>query len=170
MKNKIKILILSLVFTILQVSLYMRDIKINLHFLFLVYLIFFNDINHALLVVGIGGLLTDLFTLSFGAHFVSFLIVALVLYYFYHNILPNGRLITYLLLNFLGFIVFHISYYLFNILIKVLSSGDYFFKWNVAFKDFLIALFINLIISLIIYKLVHLFSRKTKNKFIMIDA
>jgi len=170
MKNKIKILILSLVFAILQVSLYMRDIKINLLFLFLVYLIFFDDINHALIVVGIGGLLTDLFTLNFGAHFVSFLIVALVLYYFYHNILPNGRLITYLLLNFLGFIIFHLVYYLFNIFIKILSQGDYLFKWNVAFKDFLIALSINLIISLIIYKLIHLFSPKTKNKFIMIGS
>ncbi len=170
MKNKIKILILSLVFAILQVSLYMRDIKINLLFLFLVYLIFFDDINHALIVVGVGGLLTDLFTLNFGVHFVSFLVVALVLYYFYHNILPNGRLITYLLLNFLGFIIFHIVYYLFNILIKILSQGNYLFKWNVAFKDFLIALSINLIISLIIYKLIHLFSSKTKNKFIMIGS
>ena len=170
MKHKIKILILSLIFAILQVGLYMRNVKINLPFLFLVYLIFFDDINHALIVVGIGGLLTDLFTLSFGAHFVSFLVVALVLYYFYHNILPNGRLITYLLLNFLGFIIFHISYYLFNILIKILSQGDYLFKWNVALKDFLIALCINLIISLIIYKLAYLFSQKTKNKFITIDA
>ena len=87
MKNKIKILILSLVFAILQVSLYMRDIKINLLFLFLVYLIFFDDINHALIVVGVGGLLTDLFTLNFGVHFVSFLVVALVLYYFSHCLL-----------------------------------------------------------------------------------
>lgn len=170
MYKKVFVIFLSLIFAILQVSLYLRNVMINLPFLFLVYLIFFYDINYSLLAVGISGLLMDFFAINFGAYFIALLITCLFLYYVYHNILANDKLSTYLLLSFLGLVIFHLSYYLYNFFVKILSQGFYLFQWEVIFKEFLLGLIINLIICFVLYILTNILSHRTKNKLLIIGG
>ncbi len=151
----------------LQFSLYLKNIRVNFLLLFLIYLLFFENTNEALIVVG-AGLLVDLFTINFGSYFLSFLIVALLLHYIYHNILGNNKFFTYLLINFLGLIIFYTSYYIFNLFIKIINQGFYFFEWKIMTKDFFISLIIHSIICLILYILTNIFSYKARKKFTII--
>lgn len=167
MKKKILIISLTFIFTILQFSLYLKNIRINLLLLFLIYLLFFENTNYSLIVVG-AGLLVDLFAVNFGSYFISFLLVAILLDYIYHNILGNNKVFTYLLINFLGLLIFYISYYTYNFFIKIINQGFYFFEWRIMFKDFFISLIIHLIFCLVLYILINIFSYKTREKFTII--
>ena len=167
MKKRILIIFLTFIFTILQFSLYLKNIRVNLLLLFLIYLLFFENTNDSLIVVG-AGLLVDLFAVNFGSYFISFLLVAILLHHIYHNILGNNKLFTYLLINFLGLLIFYTTYYIYNFFIKIINQGFYFFEWRVMSKDFLIALVIHLIFCLILYILTNIFSYKTREKFTII--
>jgi len=167
MKKKILIIFLTFIFTILQFSLYLKNIRINLLLLFLIYLLFFESTNDSLIVVA-AGLLVDLFAINFGSYFVSFLLVAFVLHYIYHNVLGNNKLFVYLLINFIGLLVFYSTYYIYNFFIKIIGQGFYFFEWKIMSKDFLISVFFHLIFCLILYILTNIFSYKTREKFTII--
>jgi hypothetical protein len=167
MKKKILIISLTFVLTILQFSLYLKNIRVNFLLLFLIYLLFFEDTNYALIVVG-AGLLVDLFAVNFGSYFISFLLVAIFLHYIYNSILGNNKIFTYLLINFLGLVIFYSSYYIYNLFIKIINQGFYFFEWNLIFKNFLIILIVHLFISLLLYSLTNIFSYKTRKKFTII--
>lgn len=167
MKKRILIIFLTFIFTILQFSLYLKNIRVNLLLLFLIYLLFFENTNYSLIVVG-AGLLVDLFAVNFGSYFISFLLVAIFLHYIYHSILGNNKLFTYLLINFLGLLIFYTTYYIYNFFIKIINQGFYFFEWRLMSKDFLIAMVIHLIFCLILYILTNIFSYKTREKFTII--
>jgi len=167
MKKKILIVSLTFLFTILQFSLYLKNIRVNLLLLFLIYLLFFENTNDSLIVVG-AGLLVDLFAVNFGSYFIAFLLVAVFLHYIYHNILGNNKLFTYLLINFLGLLIFYSTYYIYNFFIKIIGQGFYFFEWSIIFKDFFINSIVHLIFCLILYILTNIFSYKTREKFTII--
>ncbi len=167
MKKKILIVLLTSVLTILQFSLYLKNIRINLLLLFLVYLIFFENINYSLTVVGFG-LLIDLFAVNFGSYFISFLLVAIFLHYIYHNILGNNKLFTYLLINFFALLIFYSTYYIYNFFIRLINQGFYFFDGQMMFKNFLISLIIHSIFALLLYALTNIFSYKEREKFTII--
>ena len=167
MKKKIFIISLTFVLTILQFSLYLKNVRVNFLLLFLIYLLFFEDTNQALVVVG-AGLLVDLFAINFGSYFLSFLMVVMFIHYIYHNILGNNKFFTYFLINFLGLIIFYISYYTFNLFIKIINQGFYSFEWKIILKDFFISLIIHSLLSLLLYILTNIFSSKTRKKFTII--
>ena len=167
MKKKILIIFLTFIFTILQFSLYLKNIRVNILLLFLIYLLFFENTNDSLIVVGFG-LLVDLFAINFGAYFVSFLLVAISLHYIYHNVLGNNKLFVYLLVNFLGLLIFYSTYYIYNFFIKLINQGFYFFEWGIIFKDFFISAFLHLGLCLVLYILTNIFSYKTREKFTII--
>ena len=167
MRKKILIVLFTTILTILQFSLYLKNIRINLLLLFLVYLIFFENINYSLVVVGFG-LLVDLFAVNFGSYFISFLLVAIFLHYIYHNILGNNKLFTYLLINFLSLLIFYSSYYIFNFFIRLIDQGFYFFVGKMMLKNFLISLIIHLIFALLLYALTNIFSYKQRERFTII--
>jgi hypothetical protein len=167
MKKKILIIFLTFIFTILQFSLYLKNIRVNLLLLFLIYLLFFENTNDAFIVVG-AGLLVDLFAINFGSYFVSFLLVAVILHYIYHSVLGNNKLFAYLLVNFLGLIIFYSTYYIYNFFIKLINQGFYFFEWGIIWKDFFISVFLHLILCLILYISTNIFSYKTREKFTII--
>ena len=167
MKNKILIIFLTFIFTILQFSLYLKNIRVNLLLLFLIYLLFFENISDSLIVVAVG-LLVDLFAINFGSYFVSFLLVVIFLHYIYHNVLGNNKLFAYLLVNFLGLLIFYITYYTYNFFIKLINQGFYFFEWEIIWKNFFISAFLHLFFCLILYILTNIFSYKTREKFTII--
>jgi len=90
LNKKIFIFFLTFILTLLQFSLYLKNIRVNLLLLFLIYLLFFEDTNFSLIVVGFG-LIVDLFAINFGSYFTSFLLVAVVVHYVYHNLLGNNK-------------------------------------------------------------------------------
>jgi hypothetical protein len=145
----------------------LKNIRVNLLLLFLIYLLFFENTNDSLIVVA-AGLLVDLFAINFGSYFVSFLLVAVSLHYIYHNVLGNNKLFVYLLVNFLGLLIFYSSYYTYNFFIKIMNQGFYFFDWGIISKDFLISTFLHLGFCLILYILTNIFSYKTREKFTII--
>ncbi len=167
MKKKILIFFLTFLFIILQFSLNIKNIRVNLLLMFIVYLLFFEDVNDALIVVALG-LIADLFTFNFGSYFVSLLLVVTLLDYIYHNILGNNKLFSYLLINFLALVIFYSSYYVYNLFIKIISNSFYFLEWSVILKNFLISSLFHLIISLLLYFLVNTFSYKIRKKFTLI--
>jgi hypothetical protein len=167
MKKKILIIFLTFIFTILQFSLYLKNIRVNLLLLFLIYLLFFENTNDFLIVVS-AGLLVDLFSINFGSYFLSFFLVAVFLHYIYHNVLGNNKLFVYLLVNFLGLLIFYITYYTYNFFIKLINQGFYFFEWGIIWKDFFISVFLHLVFCLILYILTNIFSSRTREKFTII--
>ena len=167
MQKKFFLILLIIILNVLQISLNLRDIRINLPLLLLVYLLFFYNVNYSLLVVGLS-LIIDIFALNFGSYFIPLVLVCLILYYVYHNILTNDNFTTYILLNIFGLIIFNLIYYSYNSIFNIIRGGMYYFTWNIVLKDFLMSLSVNFILCLLIYLFVHIFSKKTKNKFIII--
>lgn len=169
MRKRILNVFLALILTILQFSLYSEGIKINLLLLFLIYLLFFEGINEALIVISFG-ILADLFAINFGSYFVSFLLVAIILHYIRHNILGNNKLAVYLLINFIGLIIFYIVYYIYNFFVVIFNSGFYYFNWGFIFKEFFVNASIYLFCCLIIYAVINIFSYRIRKKFTIIGS
>ena len=167
LNKKIFIFFLTFILTLLQFSLYLKNIRVNLLLLFLIYLLFFEDTNFSLIVVGFG-LVVDLFAINFGSYFTSFLLVAVVVHYVYHNLLGNNKFFSYLVINFLACLIFHLNYYIYNFFIKTINQGFYFFDWSLIFKNFFISSLLFLIFSSILYILTNIFSHKTREKFSII--
>ncbi len=167
MVKNIFIVIFSILIAIIQSSLCFDIIKINFLFVFLIYLLFFDNINSVLLAIVSGGFVLGLFSLNFGGYFFGFFIGFLILNYIYKNILSNDRLISYIILNLLGLLFFNVIFHLSNSVVKSFS-GVYFFEFPLILKFFVLEFIFTTIFSLLIYYFINLFFPRTRDRLIII--
>lgn len=168
MSKNLIIILFSIILGFVQSSLYINNIRINFIFLFFVYLLFFHDINYALLSIFASGLTMDLFAITFGGYFVSLFIASIILYYIYRNILSGDRFFAWALLNFIGILIFNLVFYIFNIVLKIFTSNQYIFNSSLLLREFIFELIFTMLCSVIFYFLINLFSKRTRDRLIII--
>ncbi len=167
MKNIFLIIIPAIFVAFIQSNL-IHDIRVNFIFSIALFIMFFIDFDESILFLFVSSLLMDIFSLYFGAYFFAFFTSFLIMYYISKNLLSSDRSSTYFILTCIGIILFNFIFYFLVSLFASDSSLFYTPKMNFILNDFFREFIMTFIFSGLLYVLANLFSKKTRNRFIII--
>ncbi len=157
----------AIIVAFVQVHL-IHDIRINFVFSIALFIMFFLDFEKSIIFLFCASLLMDIFSLFFGAYFFAFFITFLIMRYISINFLSGDRFFTYFILVCLGIVLFNLIFYFLVFLFASDASLVYTPSIGIISQDFFREFIMTFLFSAFLYLLANIFSKNTRNRFIII--
>lgn len=167
MKNLFLFIIPAILIAFIQANL-IHDIRINFIFSIALFIMLFLDFDKSMIFLFVASLCMDIFSLYFGAYFFAFFFCFLIMYYISINFLSSDRSFTYFILVILGITLFYFIFYSLVFLFASDASLFYTPTMNIIWHNFIKEFIMTFLFSALIFLLANLFSKKTRNRFIII--
>jgi len=130
---------------------------LNLPLLFFTILIFFSDLEDAILSAFVFGLFLDFYSqLFFGFFILVFIIEVLALKFFIHNIFQNKNINSLLIINLPAIVIWHLLYFILLFISAKFKevNWDYYYSWQ-CYLNIVLQFIVHIIIIFLLAKIIR---------------